>query len=276
MRKILIAVGGNAISPPDKKESVAKRLVRLEKAILRLKPLFKKYRVLLTHGNGFDVGALSNISPLPLDSLGAMTQGQLGYWLQQTLSTVLKKECAVVITRVLVDPKDPAFRNPTKPVGPWRKGKRRRVPSPKPIKIVEEKIIQKLFSAGFIVIACGGGGIPVVRKQNRLKGIEAVIDKDLSAVKLAQLVRADTLLILTNVKAVYLNFGKKNQKRVVRLPIKTAESLLKKGAFGVGSMGPKIKAAIAFLKGGGKNCFIGSLENPSDILKGKTGTRITL
>lgn len=275
MQKMVIAIGGNAISPPDKKESVAQRLRRLQKVFLKLKPIFKKHRVLLTHGNGFDVGELFNALLLPLDTLGAMTQGQLGYWIEQTLANVLKKEIATVVTRVLVSPKDKAFQKPSKPIGAFHNGRRRKVASPKPLKIIEEKIIKKLFNAGVVVIAGGGGGIPVVRKGNKFVGQEAVIDKDLSAVKLAQLIQAETLLILTNIDAVYLDFGKRNQKRIGRMTVKEAKLLLQKGKFGSGSMQPKIEAAVQFLKGGGKNCFIGPLEKPMETLQGQTGTRIT-
>jgi len=276
MQKMVIAIGGNAISPPDKKENVAERLRRLQKVFFKLKPLFKKHRVLLTHGNGFDVGELFNALPLSLDTLGAMTQGQLGYWIEQALTNVLKKEVATIITRVLVDAKDKAFKSPSKPIGAFHNGRRRKVASPKPLKILEEKIIKKIFDAGVVVIAGGGGGIPVVRKGKGFVGKEAVIDKDLCAVKLAELIRAETLLILTNIDAVYLNFGKQNQKRIKHLTIKEAKSLLQKRKFGLGSMQPKVEAAIQFLKGGGKNCFIGPLERPLETLRGQTGTEIVL
>lgn len=288
MRRILVAVGGNAISPPNKRESVAKRLRRLRRVMAKLKPIFKKYRVLLTHGNGFDVGVLSlRIPTLPLDTLDAMTQGQLGYWLEHAIASVLRKEVVTIVTRVLVDPKDRAFNNPTKPVGSFYrkkiskhmiavpgKGFRRVVASPKPVRILEAKTIRRIFQAGITVIAGGGGGIPVVRKRNQWRGIEAVIDKDRCAVLLAKLIRADTLLILTNVDGVYLNYGKRNQKKLRQLTLKKARKFLRAGEFGLGDMKPKIESAIAFLRAGGKQCFVGPLERPWDTLQAKTGTKI--
>lgn len=288
MQKILIAIGGNAISPPNKRESVSKRLRRLRRVIAKLKPVFTKYRVLLTHGNGFDVGVLSLCIPaLPLDTLDAMTQGQLGYWLEDAITSIVKKEVVTIVTRVLVDTKDPAFKKPTKPVGPFYRKKffrymiavpgqgfRKVVASPQPLRILEARTIRRIFQAGVTVIASGGGGIPVVRKRNRWQGIEAVIDKDRCAVLLAKLIRADTLLILTNVDGVYLNYGKRNQKRLQQLTLKEAKQFLREGQFGLGDMGPKIEAAIAFLQSGGRQCFVGSLERPWDTLQGKDGTKI--
>ena len=163
-------------------------------------------------------------------------------------------------------------------VGLPKKGFRRVVPSPKPLKILESKSIQQLFKKGHIVIACGGGGIPVIRTKKGWAGVEAVIDKDLAASKLAQLINANGLLILTNVDGVYLNFNRNRPrpKKLKKMNVKEAEYYLKRGEFGSGSMAPKIEAAIDFIKSGGKKCWIGPWEHPMDILKGKRGTLITL
>ncbi|OGQ05850.1 MAG: hypothetical protein A2W61_06595 [Deltaproteobacteria bacterium RIFCSPLOWO2_01_44_7] len=282
MKRLLVAIGGNAISSPERKENFVRRIKRLQRAISQFKPFIKKYRMIVTHGNGLDIGNLliqqekskKQVSPLSLDSLDAMTQGQLGYWLQQTISNILKKETVAVVTRVLVDKRDRAFKNPTKPVGPFYNEHRRLVASPRPQKIIEARVIKELVKKGVLVIACGGGGIPVVKEKGKLVGIEAVIDKDLCAVKLAKLIGADLLLILTDVDSVYLNFRKRTQKRLKKLSVKEAKKYLAKGEFGEGSMKPKIEACIEFLKNGGKKCFIGSYEKVSQVIQGKSGTAI--
>ncbi|MBI4125233.1 MAG: carbamate kinase [Deltaproteobacteria bacterium] len=287
MRRLLIALGGNAL-PPGRK--------RLEKILAPLKPLAKGRRILLTHGNGPDVGYLllqqekaKRWAPaVSLDILDARTQGALGYRLQQALSNLFRREAATVITRVSVDPKDPAFEHPAKPVGPYYrrpafkkmvfirgKGYRRVVPSPRPIRILEARTIRELFRSGKIVIAGGGGGIPVARKNSTWAGVEAVIDKDLCAAKLARLIRADTLLILTDVEGVYLNFGKRNQKKLSRLSAAEAKRYLRRGEFGRGDMGPKIEAGLEFLRHGGRRFFIGHLQKIEKILGGESGTQIT-
>lgn len=295
MKKILIAFGGNAMSPPDRKRSAAWRLKNIEKVVGQLKPLLKTHRILLTHGNGCDVGNLilqqergaKLVPSKPLDTLNAMTQGQLGYWLQQAVLNQLGITAAVVLTRILVDPKDPDFKKKTKQVGSFYKrrcfanmvyirgmGYRRAVASPKPGKVLETDLIIKLFKERELVIAGGGGGIPVVRKAGRYVGVDAVIDKDRTSAKLAKLVKADTLLILTNVDGAYLNFGSHHRKHLDRLSTKEAARYLNNGEFGVGSMGPKIEAGIEFVRGGGKCCRIGHWEKLQSVLKGKSGTMI--
>lgn len=296
MKTLVIAFGGNAISPPDKKESEELRLKRLERVVAQLKPLARTHHLLFTHGNGVDVGnlllcqeALRDRFPLlSLDTLGAMTQGQLGFWLGQTVSNQLRKEVACVVTRVLVSAADPAYRKKTKPIGPYYqtkvfknmafikgKGYRRVVASPKPIKILEAAVIQKLFRSGVLVIAGGGGGIPVIQRRGKIIGSEGVIDKDLCAAKLGELVGAHTLLILTNIDGVYINYATKDETKFSRLTLRQAQKFLNAGEFGEGSMKPKVQAAINFLKAGGKRCFIGPWERPLDILKHKTGTEIS-
>lgn len=296
MRRILIALGGNAISPPGKKESHKTKLRRLKKNLLPLKALGKNCRLLITHGNGADVGNLllqqeaakKTVAPLPLDTLVAMTQGSLGYWIAQTLVNILHREVLVWITPVLVNPKDRAFQKPTKPIGPFYKkkvfpnmirvkgrGYRRVVASPKPLQIAGADTIQKLFSAGKILIAGGGGGIPVIQTKSGVSGVEAVIDKDLLAAKLAKLVKADTFLVLTDVEHVCLRYGQSGQKKLHSLSLAEAKRYLRAGEFGAGSMKPKIEAGVEFLKSGGKRFVIGHLEKLDEVIKEKSGTRLT-
>ncbi|HLC59343.1 MAG TPA: carbamate kinase [archaeon] len=293
--KIVIAFGGNSISNPSKKESVKERISRIENVVKSLRPLSDKHEIIITHGNGSDVGNLliqqekskNEVYPLPLDTLDAMTQGQLGYWLQRTVNNLWYKKAVSVITTVIVDKNDHAFENPTKPIGPFYKEKisagmvfidgkgfRKVVPSPRPIKIVEADTIKKLVDDGYVVIACGGGGIPVIKENNKLVGIEAVVDKDLCTEILAEEVDADIILILTDVDKVCLNFGKPNQKKIDKITVKEAERYLKEEQFGEGSMKPKIEACIKFLKSGGKEAIICLPEKALDAIEGKAGTII--
>lgn len=295
-RKLLIAVGGNAISPPDKRVTVKRRLKNLEIFARSLKPLLKTHRILLTHGNGSDVGHLMlqqelarrQITVKPLDTLNAMTQGQLGYWIQQAIFNALGKRAVVLGTRVLVDRKDPAFRKPTKQVGSFHrrpvfpgmisvpgKGYRRVVASPKPIDIIEKNIILRLFEAGEIVIAGGGGGIPVCRFGKRLKGVDCVIDKDLLSSRLGSEIGADTLIILTHVDGVYTGFNTRKKRFHAVLKVSDARAFLKRGEFGSGSMKPKIEAAISFVKSGkNREALIGSWRELGSIVEHKRGTQI--
>jgi len=224
---------------------------------------------------------------MPLDVCDAMTQGQIGYFLQMSLKNQLKKPVTTVVTQILVDKKDPAFKKPTKPIGPYYskkifknmiklpEGWRRVVPSPKPKKIIEIQGIKNLVKKGVIVIACGGGGIPVVLKNRKLTGIEAVIDKDYASQKLATELKADTLIILTNINYVYLNYGKKNKSPLKKITVKEATKYLKQGHFKEGSMKPKIEASIEFLRRGGKKVIITELLSLERALKNKAGTVIT-
>lgn len=295
-KRILIAVGGNAISPPDKRVTVKRRLKNLEAFALSLKPLLKGAYILLTHGNGSDVGDLMlqqelggrQIAVKSLDTLNAMTQGQLGYWMQQAIFNILGKRAVVLGTRVLVDRKDPAFRKPTKQVGSFHRrpifprmvlvpgrGYRRVVPSPKPMDIIEKNVILRLFESGEIVIAGGGGGIPVLRSGKRLKGVDCVIDKDLLSSRLGAAMGADTLIILTQIDGVYTGFNTRKKRFHAVLKASDAITFLKRGEFGSGSMKPKIEAAISFVKSGKKReALIGSWRELGSILKYKRGTRI--
>ena len=236
---------------------------------------------------------------MPLDVCVAESQGMIGYMIQQSLRNELKKAgldlpVATVLTETVVDANDPAFQNPTKPIGPfctakeaaqlkkekgWQlvndsgRGFRRTVPSPLPLSIVQGKIIRELMDKGNIVIAAGGGGIPVTSGVQS-EGVEAVIDKDLSAAVLAKVVKAEVLLILTDVEKVFLNYGKPNQHSVSKMTVQKCRKLLEQGQFPAGSMGPKIESAVKFLESGGKRAIISSLEKAEEALAGKAGTTI--
>lgn len=307
--RIVIAFGGNALLRTDRKtcfESYTKTVEEMCKGIAYL--MEEGHEIVLTHGNGPQVGniliqqemAKDEVFLLPLDVCVAETQAQIGYLLQQNLTNELtkrgiRKKVVTLVTRVLVNKNDPAFKNPTKPVGPFylkkpreyrpnhrihmtlkKIGKkyRRVVPSPKPIRIVERDEIKRLVEDNFLVIACGGGGIPVVKEKGKLKGVEAVVDKDLSAQLLATLVNADLFLILMEADGVYLNYGERNQRKLDKLSIEEAQFYLTKGQFPPGSMGPKIEATIKFLESGGKKAIIASWKDMAKAVKGKAGTII--
>lgn len=266
----------------------------------------KGYDVILTHGNGPQIGNIlamqeecGIVHPQPLDVCGAETQGLLGYSLQQSLDNMLRqsgigKPVVTVLTQVLVDEACSSFGSPTKPIGVYypekraqamisqgirmihdKKGYRRVVPSPEPVQIVEEEIIVKLVQEGAVVIAAGGGGIPVIRKNGSFAGVEAVIDKDLTGSLLASAVGAEVFLILTDVERVSLNYGKDNQIDLDEMTVREAQRYIKEGHFGKGSMEPKVLAALRFIKKGGKKAVITSLDMALPALDGKAGTRIT-
>ena len=318
-KRILVALGGNAIKQADEKGSpemqfrncatVCKLLVEI------VKKLRKNGRLIITHGNGPQVGNLivqqeeaAHLVPAQtIDILGAMTQGQIGYMLQQTLINYLRRAgidtpvCAIV-NQVLVDKDDPNFfgGRASKPVGNFFTKKeamkikrefpehifkkvkpvgervwRRVVPSPDPVRIIESAAIRKLIDAGVIVIASGGGGIPVIQDEHgQYKGVEAVIDKDLAAEKLAKVVDANVFLILTDVDKVKLNFGEPNEEEIDKMTLTEAKNYLEEGHFLRGSMGPKVKACIRFLEWGGEKAIITSLDKAVQALEGKTGTLI--
>jgi len=294
MKLAVVALGGNSLIRPKEKGTAKRQIVRIDKTISYLKPLIRKFSLVLTHGNAPQAGALliqqektKRILPqMPLDTLDAMTQGELGYWIQQSVENVLKKNAVTVVTRVLVNKSDSAFRRPTKPIGPYYKRKtfksmikepegwRRVVPSPKSVKIIDIKEIESLVRRNFVVIACGGGGVPVIEKNNRFVGVEAVIDKDYATQKLASQLKAETIIFLTDVDHVYCNYGEPNQKPLRGLTVKEAINYLKENQFGEGSMKPKIEASVEFLKKGGKRVLITSPEKLNLALKGKTGTVI--
>ncbi len=284
MKTIVVALGGNAIQRVGEKWSYKNLLKQVNKTVSYLTPLFDRYTIVFTHGNGPAIGdillqqqiAKKVVPAMPLDVSGAMSQGQLGYMLEQAIPNSV-----TVITRVLVDPKDRAFRNPTKPIGPYYKtrgkgmvlvpgrGWRKVVASPKPLKILELDEIKEL-SKKHIVICCGGGGVPVIKKGGKFIGVEGVIDKDLASALLAKNVKADMLLILTDVPGIYVNYGKKKQRLLRILEKKSASFLLKIGEFGQGSMGPKVQAALNF----DKKVIITSPDLALKALEGKAGTVI--
>jgi carbamate kinase len=235
-----------------------------------------------------------------MDVCGAMTQGQIGYMIQQAITNELKKRglykpVATIVTQVLVDKDDPAFQNPSKPVGPFYdeetakklarekgwvviedsgRGWRRVVPSPGPKDIVEKDVIRDLVERGFIVIASGGGGIPVVEEDGRLKGVEAVIDKDLAGERLAEVVNADVFMILTDVNGAAINYGKPDEKWLGRVTLDELRRYYEEGHFKKGSMGPKVLAAIRFVEWGGERAVIAALDKAVQALKQKTGTQV--
>jgi carbamate kinase len=295
---VVVALGGNALlrrGEPLEADIQRKNIATAAKTIAQIA---QEYNVVLVHGNGPQVGLLAlqnsaytKVSPYPLDVLGAETQGMIGYMLIQELKNLMpSSNVTALLTQVQVDPKDPAFANPTKFIGPvyeeaearalavekqWSvkaDGKffRRVVPSPLPQRIVEGDAIETLIAQGHLIICTGGGGIPVTWDGQRLTGIEAVIDKDMSAAYLARQIKADALLILTDADAVYLDWGKPTQH-----PLRvTSPDELAGVQFDAGSMGPKIEASCEFVKATGGMVGIGSLEDGLAILRGEAGTNI--
>jgi carbamate kinase len=310
-RCLLLALGGNAIIPPKGDGTIQEQIAITETTMVQVaEALDPSTRLVITHGNGPVVGnivlrneaARDTIAPMPLDICDADSQGGLGYMIQQVLQNALRqagkeREVATVITRVRVDESDPAFARPTKPIGPfyrleaadrlrarrgWQmvedsgRGYRRVVPSPMPIEIIEAAAIRSLVEAGVVVIAAGGGGIPVVRDRGGiLKGVEAVVDKDRSATLLARAVSADVLVTITAVDRVAIGYKTPEQKDLESLTIAEARQYLRAGEFPAGSMGPKIEAAIAFLESGGREVLVTSPKVLGLALEGRHGTRIT-
>lgn len=304
MSKILIALGGNALGKnPSEQLELVKRVSSIIVSLVEM-----GNEVIITHGNGPQVGminlAFDNNNSLgfsmPFAECNAMSEGYIGYHLQQSITNELKKKsinknCVSVITQVIVDKNDKAFLEPTKPIGNFYtkeeserlslennyiykedagRGYRRVVASPKPIDIVEKESINSLINAGNIVIAVGGGGIPVINDNGMLTGVDAVIDKDLSSSLLARLIDFDMLLILTNVEKVYLNYNKDNEIGLDILYVNDALKYIDDGEFAKGSMLPKIEACISFVKETNKQAIITSLLSAKDALDGKTGTLI--
>ncbi len=310
-KRVLVALGGNAIKQPDEKGTFEEQMRNVETASKQIAQLVKQgYELVITHGNGPQVGNLSiqqeaatdQVPPQPLVVLGAMTQGQIGYMMQQHLHNLLDgdgKKVVTVVTQVLVGKDDPDFEDPTKPVGPFyteeaakklstergwvvkkvrpigEKTWRRVVPSPAPLSIVESKAINEMVELGMIVIASGGGGIPVFRNdKGNLEGVDAVIDKDRAGAKLAEEVSANILLILTDVEHAMMDYGKPTQRPISNMKVAEARRMLSEGQFGAGSMGPKVEAALGYVARGGGRAIITSLEKAVDALAGKTGTHI--
>jgi carbamate kinase len=307
--RILVALGGNAILAQGSSGTAEEQFATVRKACKHLVGIIRQgHEVIITHGNGPQVGdillkdelARDTLPPMPLDVCGAESQGMIGYMIQQSLGNELRRvgldlQVATVLTETVVNANDPAFENPTKPIGlfytarqaarlnkerGWfvvndsERGYRRTVPSPIPLSIVQGQMIRKLMDRGAIVIAAGGGGIPVTSRGNKLRGVEAVIDKDLAAAVLARVVNAEVLLILTDVEKVFLDYERRRPRPFSRMTVKQCKKFLAEGQFPAGSMGPKIESAVRFLESGGKRVIISSLEKAEKALKGKAGTTI--
>ena len=297
MSKIVVALGGNALG-----NNALEQQTKIESIAPTLVELIKNHNVIITHGNGPQIGQIFNdMESMPFPECGSMSQGYIGYQLQQTIQDELNKQhvsktCLTVITQTLVDKNDKAFSNPTKPIGKFYtkeeasqiskekvyqfvedagRGYRRVVPSPAPQKIIEEEVIKRLNDDGYIVIALGGGGIPVIYDEEKgLEGIAAVIDKDKSASLLARKVNADILLILTAVDKVCLNYGKENEITLDRMTTSEAHKYIEEGQFAQGSMLPKVEACLDFAEKHHGTAIIASLENANAALNGKAGTVI--
>ena len=309
-KRIVIALGGNALgNNPEEQLELVKNTA---KAIVDL--IKEGHEIMIGHGNGPQVGMINlameyasqegaNTPTMPFPECGAMSQGYIGYHLQQAIGNELKREginkcCVTVVTQVVVDEHDPAFKNPTKPIGSFYtkedaekiekekgytfvedsgRGYRRVVASPKPVEIVESNVIEKIVATGNIVITVGGGGIPVIKNNNgELKGVPAVIDKDSSSAKLAQDLAADMLIILTAVEKVAINFNKPDQKDLSSMTLEECEKYISEGHFAKGSMLPKVEACKKFVEESPKNAvaIITSLEKAAEAIRGETGTTI--
>ncbi|MCK5187331.1 MAG: carbamate kinase [Deltaproteobacteria bacterium] len=307
-KKAVIALGGNALIKKGQKGTIYEQFANTRRSTNSIVKMIKEgWDVVITHGNGPQVGAIllqnkvaKDLTPaMPLGICVAESEGLIGYMIQQCLSNALKKEqiekpVIALITQVIVDQDDPSLTHPTKPIGPYYnedeaiqlrkegcqmtsqpRGWRMVVPSPDPKQIVEGESIRKMLDEGIIVIASGGGGMPVVEKENGgLDGLEAVIDKDLTAERLAEAVEAELLLILTDVEKVYLHYGTPKQKTLDKISLKELKNYYETGQFPPGSMGPKILAAIRFLESGGKKVIVANIEKGWEALQGEAGTLI--
>ena len=312
-KKIVIALGGNTIKQQNETGTVQEQYQNIKSACEQIIKIIKAgYQVVLTHGNGPQIGNIliqqeAGASQIPVQSMsvcGAMSQGQIGYLFEQALANVmavndLHLNTVALITQSIVDKEGPAFTDPTKPVGPFYdletkeryeaergyiikkvlpngvKPYRRVVPCPDPLRILEGESIKILVDAGVLVVASGGGGVPVIQlSPNEIKGVAAVIDKDLAGQKLAEAVNADILMILTDVEMVTLDFGTPKERGLDRMTLKKARQYLEEGQFLLGSMAPKVKACIRFIENGGQEAIITSLHQAFPSLKGCGGTHI--
>lgn len=311
MAKIVVALGGNALSKDGKATAADQLAVANETASELVKLITAGHTLAIVHGNGPQIGNIilheeaintEKTPTMPVDVAGAMSQGQIGYWLQNALRNQLeqlkiKKPIASIVTQVLVSKDDPAFKNPSKPIGPFYteeeakklaktrgitvkedagRGWRKVVPSPMPLSIIESDLIKIAIGNGAVIVAGGGGGIPVYYDQHgRLTGLEAVIDKDFAAEKLAETIDADILLILTAVDNVKINYKQSDEKALTELTVDDAFKLIAQGQFAAGSMLPKVEAGVSFVSGANKRvCIITSPEKASKAIEGKAGTRI--
>ncbi|HET7404608.1 MAG TPA: carbamate kinase [Candidatus Bathyarchaeia archaeon] len=308
---MLVSLGGNAILQHAQKGTAEEQEKNVRNTAKHLVKLLRQgEKIAITHGNGPQVGNIllqnefskDTLPPMPLDICGAESQGMIGYMLERALRSEmdlvgLNLPVSTLVSQTLVDADDPAFRNPTKPVGPfyterqaadlerskgWKvvsdsgRGFRRVVPSPTPLDILEKETIVRLFNTGTVVISGGGGGVPVTRGQDgQLRGVEAVLDKDRTAALLGMILGVDTLLILTDVDKVFVNYGRPAQRGLDTITLNECKSLLADGQFPSGSMGPKIESAISFLsKTSGKRVIIARLEKADEAMMGKAGSTI--
>lgn len=309
MKTAVVAIGGNAIIQEGQKGTLEEQFENVKLSCDPIIDLIEEgYNVVLTHGNGPQVGnsllrqeaAKALVPSYPMDACGAETQGLLGYVIKQSLENRMiernvDKKVVSVITQVLVDKNDKGFLDPTKPVGPFfsleekeimekkkgyamkedsGRGYRRVVASPRPLNILEKDAIKALSDNGFVVIAAGGGGIPVIQDGHKMKGVEAVIDKDYASSLLAREIGAELLIMLTGVEQVAVNFGKPTQQFLSQMTLKEATQYAEEGQFPAGSMGPKMDAAMEFVKGSKQTALITSIGKLKDAVAGKTGTKI--
>ena len=301
---MLVAFGGNALIQSGQKGTAEEQFENLKLTMPQIAKLSQKYKIVITHGNGPQVGNLllqqescDAVPKMPLEIIGAMTQGQIGYMIESSLDTAFmeigesdQQHFVTLITYVVVDENDPGFQNPTKPIGPFYtaeeakgltytlaktdKGLRRVVASPKPLTIVEHREIKKLIEMDFIVICCGGGGIPVIRKERKFRGVEAVIDKDLASSVLAQKIKADIFVIASDVEGAGINWGKADQSMLRKVPLAEMEKYVQQGQFPAGSMGPKVEAIMQFFEATGNRGVICQLKDIEKAIAGKAGTEI--
>ena len=302
---LLIALGGNALIRKGQAGTIQEQFANLKGPMRQIARLSRRYRMIITHGNGPQVGNLllqqeccDAVPHLPLEILVAQTQGQIGYMIESTLDTALmdlgvhsKQPFITVISYVVVSEDDPAFHAPTKPIGPvltetqranapyptrrTAKGYRRVVASPRPVTVVEKREIKKLVDMGFIVICCGGGGIPVTREGRSFNGVDAVIDKDLVSATLAEEIHADRFIIATDVQGAAIHFNSPQQQYLRNITVEEMEAHLHAGHFPAGTMQPKIEAALSFVRQGGREAVITSLDMIEDAVGGRAGTRVT-
>ncbi len=301
---LLVALGGNALIREGQVGTIEEQFANLHTPLRQVARLSQRYRLLITYGNGPQVEHLilqqecANLAPeLPLELLVAQTQGQIGYMIESTLDNEFKTlgitpqpHLVSLISYVVVDEQDPAFQQPSKPIGPvytaaeaatliyatrkTAKGYRRVVASPQPLTIVEKSEIMKLLALDFVVICCGGGGIPVIREGRAFHGVDTVIDKDLTSAKLAEEVGVDIFVIATDVEGVALHYGQPHQQYLRTLTLAEAARFQSEGQFPSGSMGPKIEAAMTFLHHGGKRAIITSIDTIEAALAGQAGTEL--
>jgi len=300
---MLVAFGGNALIQSGQEGTAEEQFENLKLTMGQIAKLAQHYKIVITHGNGPQVGNLllqqescDEVPKMPLEIIGAMTQGQIGYMIESSLDTAFmelgdnQQHLATLITYVVVDENDPGFENPTKPIGPFYteeqakgltynlaktdKGLRRVVASPKPLTIVEGREIKKLIEMDFIVICCGGGGIPVIRKERKFRGVEAVIDKDLASSVLAQELNADIFVIASDVQGAGINWGKDDQKMLRKTPLAEMQEYVSQGQFPAGSMGPKVDAVMQFTAATGNRGVICHLEDIEKAIAGEAGTEI--